>query len=87
MPPDDYEAVSDWSLVFPVCATVSCVNITTINDSLLEGDETFRVTLSRAPDLHKGIRIGRDTALVTIADDDGEGIASYIVTPLDSFSC
>ena len=70
--PDDYEAMSNWNVSFSPCSMETCIDITTHNDSLVEGDEEFYIELSSGPNLHRGIHIGRSFALVTIFDDDGQ---------------
>ena len=72
MSPDDYEAVSNWNVGFSPCSMETCIDITTHNDPLVEGDEEFYIELSSGPDLHRGINIVKSSALVTIVDDDGE---------------
>ena len=90
--PDDYEAVSNWNVGFSPCSMKTCIDITTHNDSLVEGDEEFYIELSSGQNLHRGIHIGRSSALVTIVDDDGEwykmiSLLAAIICTFTLFSC
>ena len=67
----DYEMVS-LSLVFPVGARDGdrrCINVAVLNDTALEGSETFTVSLM-ATDANQPL--GNDLTIVTITpDNDG----------------
>lgn len=61
----DYEAASG-QLLFPPGVTSRMVDVTILNDSLIEPDESFSVVLSNP----QGGRLARSTGLGTIIDDD-----------------
>ncbi len=47
---------------------VGCANISVLEDSALEGNQTFTVTLTTSdPD----VMLGSDVAIITITDNDG----------------
>lgn len=47
-----------------------CVNVTIIDDTILEGKEVFTVTLSTD---YPGVRISRALSIVEIVDNDSKG--------------
>ena len=65
----DYTAASG-TLTFPADSTQArTVTVTTLDDALAEGDETFTVTLSGS-NLPDGVSLGAAAATGTIADDE-----------------
>ena len=65
----DYNSISS-SMVFPAGSTdnaTRCVGITVIDDSALEGDQTFTVTLTTSD---PGVILGTNIATITIIDND-----------------
>ena len=74
----DYVAVSNQSVRFAPCAPEYCINISTINDEVVDGEERFFVTLSRSASLDSRINVDHKSARaeIVIIDDDGE---SYIM--------
>ncbi len=65
----DYTSTVGLELVFAPGTTLTVVQIGITNDSLLEGDEDFEVRISTS---QERVRIERDTAVVTITDDDSK---------------
>ncbi len=66
--PGDYTAVAGGTLTVPVGSSSANITITVINDVVVEGDETFTVTISGPP---AGINLGTITThTFTIHDDD-----------------
>jgi hypothetical protein len=61
----DYMAASG-TITFVAGQTTATIVVSIIGDSLVEGDETFTITLSDPA----GLTLGRATATVTILDDD-----------------
>ena len=68
--PMDYIGVST-ILIFGACETRHCVDVTIVDDEVLEMTESFRVTLERTPDLHMRITLDPVDGVVEITDDDG----------------
>lgn len=62
----DYTAVSG-TVTIPAYGTVAYVNVPVAGDSTLEGNETFKVTLSAST---AGISLGRSVGTATIYNDD-----------------
>ena len=58
-------------LSFPACETKQCVNVTIVDDEVLENVELFDVTLERTPGLDMRIRLDPVDGVVEIIDDDG----------------
>lgn len=56
---------------FETCESRSCVEITIVNDRILEIDETFSVVLNRTSDLDSRITLDPTEAEIIIIDDDG----------------
>ena len=77
-------AVYNESLSFPPCTTQVCLNISTHDDALPEGNEQIYVTLSRGPNLDSGIYLDPATtmAAITIVDNDGELLHSIYLSAL-----
>ena len=71
--PMDYIWVST-ILMFGACGTRHCVNVTIVNDDILEMPESFTVTLERTPGLDSRITLNPVDTVVEITDDDGEYI-------------
>ena len=71
VPPMDYGELST-ILSFPTCGTRQCVNVTIVNDDVLESVESFDVTLERTPGLNMGITLDPVNGMISIIDD-GEG--------------
>ena len=66
----DYTAVSSGTVTFPANSAASqTLTVSTLQDTLAEGDETFTVTLT-APDLPDGVSLGTASATATITDDE-----------------
>ena len=66
----DYTAVSSGTVTFAAGLTASqALTVTTLGDSLAEGDETFTVTLSGS-NLPDGVSLGTAAATGTITDDE-----------------
>ena len=58
-------------LRFPACETEQCVNVTIIDDEVLENVESFDVTLERTPGLDMRITLDPVHGVVEITDEDG----------------
>ena len=56
---------------FGECKRQSCVNISIVNDSIVEKDESFSVALDSAPNLDNRIKLDPESAVVEIIDNDG----------------
>ena len=56
---------------FGECKGQSCVNISIVNDSTVEKDESFSVTLGSAPNLDNRIKLDSESTVVEIIDNDG----------------
>ena len=95
---EDYVAVSNFTLVFDRCQRKSCVNLTIVNDDVLEMVESFTVTLGNPnpnnsiqtedgfAHLTSRISINPETAEIHIIDNDGRD-CTYVnikikVTPI-----
>ena len=66
----DYVSVS-MDVVFPVGTSnggMQCIDVTIIDDSEMEGDETFTVTLTTS----SPVTLGNAVTTITITDIDGE---------------
>ena len=53
---------------FPPCTSEICISIATTDDELVEGEETFTVSLKRSVDLDGRISIDRSTSTVAIEE-------------------
>ena len=65
----DYE-MTTMNLTFPISSMdtdTECLNITIMEDTLVEGEETFTVTLTTG----LGVTTGTDVTTVTIMDNEG----------------
>ena len=95
---EDYVAVSKFTLEFVRCQMKSCVNLTIVNDDVLEMVESFTLSLGnsnpsnsiqtedRFAHLTSRISIDPATAVIHIIDNDG-GDCTYVnikikVTPI-----
>ena len=67
--PMDYGTVAA-SLIFEVCETRRCVNISIEDDMTLENIESFNVILERSPGLDSRIRLDPVIGVVRIIDND-----------------
>ena len=70
--PSDYTSLSGAEARFPPCTDERCVDIVTINDDLVEGDEDFYVSVTRDSYWDSRLRLTRSRSLFTIEDDDSE---------------
>ncbi|CAI8041944.1 Extracellular matrix protein FRAS1, partial [Geodia barretti] len=68
--PGDYEALSGVEACIPPCTSLFCVNLETVNDELIEGDENLYVSLTRGFSWDSRIILNRSHSEVTIEDDD-----------------
>ena len=69
--PMDYENDNTDILLFASCQTRSCINITIVDDSILELVESFDVTLERTAELDERISLLPVDGVVEIIDNDG----------------
>jgi len=69
----DYTAQSG-TLTFNVGVTSQTISIPILDDSVVEGDETFTVQLSNAA----GAGLGLNVVTVTITDDDSDGFEIFL---------
>lgn len=74
VPSMDYGALSI-ILMFDECDTQLCVNISIVDDLVLETTETVYVTLNRTADLDARIQLEPVDAEIQIVDDDGTYIS------------
>ena len=58
-------------MTFTACETRRCVDITIVNDTKGEPDETFGITLERTPDLTGRITLDPMDGMITISGDIG----------------
>ena len=75
MAPGDYTAVSSGTVTIDAGETTNTFMVATVNDLILEGDETFTVTLAASGALPDGVTLGTDTAIGTITDDDSATVS------------
>ena len=77
----DYESIIDGLGEFTAGSAVNSlqviVNLTILDDFLIEGDETFFVTLSRGPQTTVDVAIDPSVATVTIIDNDCEYVVMH----------
>ena len=59
------------TLSFEACDIRRCVNVTIVNDKVLEGVESLDVTLERTPGLDNKITVTPVDGEIVITDDDG----------------
>ena len=63
------------SVFFPIKTTSAALNVTLIDDTVFEDNESFTVTIDPSPKLPSGVAVGvTNEAIVTIVDDDGKYI-------------
>ena len=55
-----------------------CTNISIVEDEVVEDDETFAVLINSSD---SSVMIGRNSAVVTILDNDSKCVVSYYVGP------
>ena len=73
---EDFSAADPLEIVFGVNDTMACAMVSIIDDSALEGDHSFRVTLtSTVPP----ITINNTPVEVTISDNEGTIASKQIV--------
>ena len=65
----DYDSVAGETITFSANSTSETVNIMTSSDMLLEGEETFRVTLTTTDG---SVELLTPSALVSLEDATGE---------------
>ena len=65
----DYSAQAATNVTLAAGVTSATLGVQTSTDALVEGDETFAVTLS-AGSMPSGVSLGTATAIATITDDD-----------------
>lgn len=63
----DFSALSSTSLFFSGASGVECLNISILDDSIVEQNETFSVLLTAS---NSAVEISPSSATVTIIDDD-----------------
>ena len=69
---DDFNCTS-CAVNFPINATSATLNITLIDDTVYEGNESFTVTIDPSSKLPPNVTVGvTNEATVTIVDDDGK---------------
>ena len=56
-------------LRFPTCGTRQCVNVSIVDDDVLENVESFYVTLERTPGLDVRITLDPVDGIISITDD------------------
>ncbi len=66
----DYVNLNGTTLYFGREDYVKCFNITTLDDGVIEGNETFSLTFSIYPDVNYTF-IGPEQAILHIIDNDG----------------
>ena len=68
----DYEFLST-EVTIPKCETRACHTVAIVDDTQLEMEEKFNISLERSALLEENIRIIRETsvAVITIIDTDG----------------
>ena len=66
--PMDYIGLST-ILSVPACGTKQCVDVTIVNDDVLENVESFYVTLERTFGMNTRIRLNTVDGIISIIDD------------------
>ena len=75
----DYTAVASGTVTFAALSTASqTVTVPTLGDALVEGEETFTVTLTGSA-LPAGVSLATATATATITDDDAPAWSVVVV--------
>ena len=67
------------TLTFAPCQRRSCVNVSIVDDDVLELTESFSITLERTPGLDDRIELGPVDGEVQINDSDGMLICSSVL--------
>ena len=75
---DDYTALTNQAVTITAGQKSATFNVTPAADDLVEGSETFTVTLTAASTLPAGVTLGDATATITITDND---TATLTLTP------
>ena len=75
----DYTPQTATVVTIPTGVTSATLDVQTATDSLVEGDETFAVTLS-AGSMPSGVSMGTASATATIADDDTASLGFDLAT-------
>jgi hypothetical protein len=79
----DYVGVTGGSVTIPAGATTATATVSILDDSLVEGNETFTVSIVSAQTASGGpVTIGTGNATVTIVDDDLPTTAAEIFTAI-----
>ena len=73
----DYEALST-SLMFAICEARHCVNVTIVDDIMVESDEIFDVNLERTSDLLSSIILNSTARMIEITNNDGELCSRFV---------
>ena len=60
--------------MFGACDRRHCVNVSIVDDDVLEMTESFTVTLERTPGLNDRIKLNPVDGVIEIPDNDGEGV-------------
>ena len=69
---EDYTALTQAERRFSPCISQVCIELETINDELVEGDENLFVSLTTGNNWDSRLSLNRTHAQVTIEDDDCE---------------
>ena len=75
MAPGDYTPMSAGTVTIAAGATTNTFTVATVEDTLVEGDETFTVTLAASGTLPDGVTLGGAMAIGTITDDDSATVS------------
>ena len=87
--PDDYLSVVFGVLAFNACQRRQCLNVSIVDDLVLENTERFSVLLTRTADLDQRITLDPVNGVVDILDNDGSTVwvTTYIHTLALSLVC
>ena len=72
---DDYTPINEMYR-FSANQRRLCVNISIVDDMIVEQRESFSITLERTPDLNSRITLFPDSAEVVIPNNDGEMVVA-----------
>ena len=86
MSPADYGAVYEQVRLAP-CNSRVCVDISILNDVVVENDEAFTLSVTSPTPLDPRIRLKTHWVQVTINDNDGRFQNIYYMKQLFSNSC
>lgn len=77
----NYRGLSSYPVIFNTSSTETSVNISLImtNQTVLETDDVFLVSLSLAREGSSGVKLKPENATVSIYEISGEGIYYYLV--------